>query len=507
LCSSHLLPSTGLLARNEALRVAASLHAATLDSTCDGILVVVRQGKITTCNRLFLEMWRIYDALAGTRDDATILAAVLDQLADPQAFAAGVERLYADPAAESADMLAFKDGRVFERVSRPQRLNGVSIGRVWSFRDVTHRHRMEADLRTSEARARGLIENISDVITITDPHGGYKFVSPSVKRILGYDPLEFEGRNVLDFIHAEDAQGIAASLDRLGRTGTPSRTEFRYRHKDGSWRTLESMRLDARGTPGIEGFLGVARDVTETRQLEAEARSRRELTWRQERLSALGTLVAGVAHEINNPLTYIIGNLEMAELAIGDLPASSAKDDLERHVQVALTGSQQISRITKALKTVSRQESATSHRMVDLVALARDVTELTRAGTPAHVEVGVVERAEAVRVMGDPSQLLQVVLNLAKNAAEALGANPGSVTIAVERADTHAELRVVDNGPGIDAAVQARLFTPFFTTKSEGTGLGLSIVHSIVKAHGGDVHLESAPGRGTTVLVRLPLAA
>lgn len=361
-------------------------------------------------------------------------------------------------------------------------------------------------LRKSETRARGLIENISDVITITAPDGAYHYVSPSVARILGYEPSEFLGRKVLEFVHPDDADPVAASLDHLERTSTPTRTEFRYRHKDGSWRTLESMRIDARETPGIEGFLGVARDVTEKRKLEAEAQSNRELTWRQERLSALGTLVAGVAHEINNPLTYIIGNLEIAELVLDELPPSEQKDELVRQIKTALAGSQRISRITRSLKTVARQESTTSHRRIELGALARDVLALARVGTADHIDLHVVETGADVSVLGDASQLHQVVLNLARNAAEALGGRAGTVSIAVERAETHAELRVMDDGPGIDPAVQPRLFTPFYTTKPDGTGLGLSIVHSIVRSHGGEVRLESTLGQGTTVVVRLPLA-
>jgi diguanylate cyclase (GGDEF)-like protein/PAS domain S-box-containing protein len=128
------------------LRAALSLLHATLDSTADGILVVDSEGRITSCNRRFAEMWRLSDDILSARDDDAALAAVLDQLADPAAFLRKVEELYAQPEAESYDMLGFSDGRVFERFSLPQRVDGRVVGRVWSFRDLTERKRLEDEL-------------------------------------------------------------------------------------------------------------------------------------------------------------------------------------------------------------------------------------------------------------------------------------------------------------------------------------------------------------------------
>jgi PAS domain S-box-containing protein len=131
----------------EALRGTLSLHRATLESTADGILVVDREGKFVSFNQKFVEMWRVPQGIVDSRDDNRALAFVLDQLADPEGFLAKVKELYAQPDAESHDMILFKDGRIFERFSRPQRIGGLSVGRVWSFRDVTERRRAEEALR------------------------------------------------------------------------------------------------------------------------------------------------------------------------------------------------------------------------------------------------------------------------------------------------------------------------------------------------------------------------
>src|SRR5690348_8195245 len=153
------------------LREAVSLLTATLESTADGILVVNRTGAITTYNQRFLEMWRIPPAVAQSRNDDQLIGFVLDQLQDPNVFLAKVMELYGRPEAESHDAILFKDGRVFDRFSVPQRVGTKVIGRVWSFRDVSEVRRATEELRRNEERFRALVENSSDVILLLRPDG------------------------------------------------------------------------------------------------------------------------------------------------------------------------------------------------------------------------------------------------------------------------------------------------------------------------------------------------
>jgi PAS domain S-box-containing protein len=171
----------------EEIKHTLSLLNATLESTADGILVVEREGKIESFNRKFAQMWHIPESVIASRDDDQALAFVLDQLKDPGGFFAKVRELYSQPAAESFDLLEFKDGRVFERYSQPQWIGEQSVGRVWSFRDVTEHKRADEALRTEKQRFQSLSENAPFGMMMIDPKGHFKYINPKFVELFGYD--------------------------------------------------------------------------------------------------------------------------------------------------------------------------------------------------------------------------------------------------------------------------------------------------------------------------------
>jgi len=262
------------------LETSASAYRAILDSTADGILVADGQGKIVSSNRKFVELWRIPEAVMATGDDELALATVLDQLTEPQRFLDKVHALYQSPDTESFDVLDFKDGRVFERYSQPQREGGKVTGRVWSFRDVTERRRAEAALQESEGRYRLVSDNIVDVIWTTDLQLRFTYVSPSVKRLTGYaveEAIQLPLDRLLTPESTQEARRtLAAALaEGTERPRSGSRTlEVELLCKDGATVWVELRISFLRDADGVaRGILGVARDISERRRTEAALRS------------------------------------------------------------------------------------------------------------------------------------------------------------------------------------------------------------------------------------------
>jgi CheY-like chemotaxis protein/two-component sensor histidine kinase len=245
-------------------------------------------------------------------------------------------------------------------------------------------------------------------------------------------------------------------------------------------------------------MVGVVSDVPARRRLRDEREALVAKLQEAQRLESLGLLAGGVAHDFNNLLVGILGN---AELALARAPRDAVlRDRLEELRAASLRAAE-----------LAQQILAYSGRgpllvaPVELGALANETLALLRASLPPHAHVRVDAQPGAV-VEGDATQLRQVLMNLVRNAADALEPSGGDVVVELARepGDAGVRLSVRDTGCGMDAATRARIFDPFFTTRTSGRGLGLAVVHGIVRAHGGEIEVESEPGRGTRMTVRLP---
>jgi PAS domain S-box-containing protein len=241
-----------------------SLLKATLEATTEGILVVDENGKMVNFNRKFTEMWRIPDSVIKSRDDNKALAWVLDQLKDPERFIKKVKELYAQPESKSYDWLEFKDGRIFERYSQPQKIGGKSVGRVWSFRDVTDRRLMEMTMK----RQARTFDHIFDGVIVTDLDARIVDWNPGAARMFGYSKEEAVGMTpAILHVPSEDGNLTSTMLQTMRREGRWS-GEMRFVRKDGSEGVADTLVVslgDDYGRPLAAIF--VNRDITELKRL------------------------------------------------------------------------------------------------------------------------------------------------------------------------------------------------------------------------------------------------
>lgn len=365
-----------------------------------------------------------------------------------------------------------------------------------------------AALRDSEARYRLIADNSLDIISRFAPDGTTLYVSPACRRVLGYEPGDIIGEPFTALIHPEDLPRVARTPQALlGSRDTYSLT-YRQRRKDKEYVWME---MTARGLRDAKGDLievvAIARDISERRRAEEEMEAGRRQVARSEKLSALGSLVSGVAHEIRTPLAYLTNNLFLIQTRLARAAQSKKVDfdelleEVKRLSDEALEGTDRINTLVRDLGRFTRPPTGGRTRArLDVV-----VGEAVRLFQATHRGQVVVESAlqPTREVEVDAVQAQQVVLNLLDNAADAV-APGGRVYVATQDVRDGVTLVVEDDGPGIASDVQARMFDPFFTTKREGTGLGLSIVRRIVEAHAATLTCESAPGEGTRFVIRFP---
>lgn len=365
-----------------------------------------------------------------------------------------------------------------------------------------------AALRESEARYRLLSDNTLDVIARLSADGTTLYVSPACRRVLGVEPDALLGEPFMAGAHPEDVARFGRSpLSHLAASETTTLT-YRQRRGDGSYVWLE---MTARGVTDAHGRLveivAVARDISERKRAEEEMEAGRRQVARSEKLSALGSLVSGVAHEIRTPLAYLTNNIFLIQARLeraardGD-DAKRVLDDVRRMAQEAIEGTDRINLLVRDLGRFTRQPEA-GRVAAPLDAVVAEAVRLFRATHRGRVVLeSDLQATPPISV--DPFQAQQVVLNLLENGSDAIKPG-GRLRVSTSAMNGHALLVVADDGPGIPPDVQSRMYDPFFTTKREGTGLGLSIVQRIVETHGGTIRCDSAPGKGTTFTIRFPV--
>jgi len=356
---------------------------------------------------------------------------------------------------------------------------------------------------------RTLIDALPDHVYVKDLDGNLLLLNQAQARDLGMSsPEEAIGHGDLDLLPAELAARIQANDQKVFSSGDTVSLEEETVNLAGDSRLMWSIKVPLRGSSGeISGLVGVSRDITERKELE-------ERLLQAQKMDAVGRLAGGVAHDFNNILTTIIG---YSDFLLRDFEQNDPRrDDLVQIRQSA----ERAAALTRQLLTFSRRQ-VIQPKIVDLNSLIAGVTKMLHRLIGEDIDLVVSPSAGLGRVQVDPSQMEQVIINLAVNARDAMPLG-GRIIIETDEVDVTANLpcpcgkaqpgryvmlAVSDTGTGMDYATRARVFEPFFTTKETGTGLGLATVYGIVSQSNGHVTLESEPGRGTIFRVYLPLTA
>lgn len=373
---------------------------------------------------------------------------------------------------------------------RTVRLQGTLV-------DVTERLEIERRLREEEEFVRRLIDNFPDLIAVFDREGCFTFVSPRIQEVLGAQPEKYVGKPFHTHVHPEDLARTAETFRQLISGEVPSsQMEFRAAHGDGSWRIVRANSgpvFDADGK--INGIVSSVRDVTESRGFEKQL-------VQKEKFESMGHMLAGAAHELNNPLTAILG--------VSDLLREHATDDsTRRQVEIVLQQARRAAGIVQNLLAFSRP-TALGRARVHLEELIRRALQFQQASLQQkNITVHFHPPAALPAIEGDPKLLTQVFLNILTNAEQAISGirDHGSLKISLEFSGGNLIAVFMDDGPGISPENIGKLFDPFFTTKRPGggSGLGLTISLAIAKEHGGKLEAQSAPPNGATFRVILPV--
>jgi PAS domain S-box-containing protein len=481
-----------LHASREELRSVADRYRLLTENQRDVVFAISPAGEVTYCSPAIVDLGGYQPGDLSDRrfEDFFVSADDVSRL---------FERLRSarsSPGSEAMDLLFKpKQGEPFRvEISGKPVLDGEQVVAIQCvMRDITDRVRVEAERQ----RLAIAVEHAAEEIIVTDTQGVIQYVNPSFESVTGYTRDEVIGKNQ-SILSGEHDQAFFEQLWH-GKVWTG---RFVHRKKDGGLLQEEATISPIRDETGqLVGFVSVLRDITDQINLRAQLR-------RAQKMEAIGTLAGGIAHDFNNILSAILGYTELA--------AHSVEEDspLRKDLNQVLIAAERARQLVAQILAFSRQAEQ-EHSPFQVSRVVKEVMQLLRASLPSTLTIRLRLEAETETVLGDPTQIHQVLLNLCTNAAQAMGNGEGllEVTLVAEPAGTargrHLRLTVRDTGPGMAPEMIERIFEPYFTTKpkGEGTGLGLAVVHGIVKNHGGEIMVESTVGEGSAFHVLLPVVA
>jgi PAS domain S-box-containing protein len=361
--------------------------------------------------------------------------------------------------------------------------------------------KLDQEVRQTTERYRTLVETMYDGVLTVDLRERVVFANPAFAQLVGFPETLISGRPLGSLLEPEDL-AVFRTEAGLQEGGREARFEVRLRAQSGEHIPVHVSASPFREDRTLMGCFAVVRDLREQKKAEVDRKAMQEQLMQAEKLSALGELISGIAHELNNPLTGVMG---YSQLLLNSSASAESKGNLEKIHREAV----RCQKIVQNLLTFARRRSP-ERKMLDVNALVEATLELREYQLRVDGIKIVKELApDLPRTLGDFHQLQQVFINLINNAHHAMleGGKPGRLTLRTELSGDGIRVVVADNGPGIPDDCISKIFDPFFTTKEigKGTGLGLSLSYGIVKEHEGRIGVRSHAGEGATFLVDLPI--
>jgi len=478
------------------------------------IVAVDRDGRITLVNREGCE-------LLGYQEDE-LVGKDFFAACQPPGTAGRARILFEEALNGRVDEFSLIEGPVLTRSGRTRRVrwrnqflrdeSGSIIGVLSAGEDVTEQRETEAQLRQAEEELRLIFRRAPvGMATLSAAHevdGHFLSVNQAMCTMLGYTESELLGMSMRDLTHPDDLEDVSRQLHALFTGSESVKHETRYFRKDRAIAHAlvhHSLVADSHGRPLI--IISQILDRTDVVEAEMEARQQRARLAHVARLGTMGEMAAGIAHELNQPLAAIANYTQACQrlLALGTIDSDELGDVLKRVTAQARRAGDVIHR----LRTFVRRHT-TERKLHDVNDLVEEILPLVELDARSHeVELELQLPDDLPRVQCDGIQLQQVLLNLTRNAVEAMGPVERTKRLVIStraQGDDELELAVMDTGEGVPEDLVGQLFEPFFTTKPEGMGLGLSLSRSIVEAHGGTLRYDSRPEGGSIFRILLPTA-